>query len=92
MVRRLELFKYIGHKYVAMAKKKGTFTVIIEKDEDGYYFAKAIDLDGCFTQGETLDEVLKNIREAIELCLEELEEDEIPESHIVGVQQMDVQV
>ena len=46
------------------------FTVIIEKDEDGFYVAEVPDLRGCYTQGKTLEEVMKNIREVIELCLE----------------------
>ena len=43
-------------------------TVFIEKDEDGYY-AYTPELAGCQTQGETLDETLTNIREAVELYL-----------------------
>jgi predicted RNase H-like HicB family nuclease len=43
-------------------------TVVIEKDEDGYY-AYTPELAGCQTQGETLDETLTNIREAVELYL-----------------------
>jgi len=46
-------------------------TVVIEQDEDGYY-AFAPELDGCQTQGDSLDDVLANIREAIELYLETL--------------------
>jgi len=50
--------------------------VIIEKDEYGYY-AYCPELEGCQTQGETLEEVLANIKEAVELYLETLSEDEI---------------
>jgi predicted RNase H-like HicB family nuclease len=50
--------------------------VVIEKDEYGYY-AYCPELEGCQTQGDTLEEVLDNIREAIELYLETLSEDEI---------------
>ncbi len=39
--------------------------------EDGFYVVQCPALPGCFTQGKTLDEALKNIREAISLCLEE---------------------
>lgn len=46
------------------------FTVIIEKDEDGYYVAEVPDLKGCYTQGKSMDEVLKNIGEVIDICLE----------------------
>ena len=45
--------------------------IIIEKDEFGYY-AYCPDLEGCQTQGDTLDEVTENIKEAIELYLETL--------------------
>ncbi|HFC97178.1 MAG TPA: type II toxin-antitoxin system HicB family antitoxin [Thermosulfurimonas dismutans] len=50
-------------------------TVIIEKDEFGYY-AYCPELKGCHTQGDTLDEVLRNIKEAVELYLETLNEEE----------------
>ncbi|WP_297057035.1 type II toxin-antitoxin system HicB family antitoxin [Thermosulfurimonas sp.] len=50
-------------------------TVIIEKDEFGYY-AYCPELKGCHTQGDALDEVLKNIKEAVELYLETLNEEE----------------
>ncbi len=50
-------------------------SVVIEKDEHGY-FAYCPILEGCHTQGETLDEVLANIKEAVELYLETLSEDE----------------
>jgi predicted RNase H-like HicB family nuclease len=49
---------------------KTKFTVLIEKDEDGMLFAKAPDLPGCHTQAKTMPELLKRIREAIELCVE----------------------
>lgn len=45
--------------------------IIIEKDNNGYY-AYCPDLEGCQTQGDTLDEVTENIKEAIELYLETL--------------------
>jgi len=50
-------------------------TVIIEKDEFGYY-AYCPELKGCHTQGDTLEEVLKNIKEAVELYLETLDQEE----------------
>lgn len=51
-----------------------TFDVIIEKDEDGWFVADVPALQGCHTQGRTKAQVLKNIKEAIELCLEVQEE------------------
>ena len=51
------------------------FNVIVEKDINGYY-AYCPELEGCHTQGETFDEVMKNIKEAIELYVETLNEEE----------------
>ncbi len=50
-------------------------SVVIEKDEYGYY-AHCPELEGCQTQGDTLEEILDSIKEAIELYLETLSEDE----------------
>jgi predicted RNase H-like HicB family nuclease len=47
------------------------FYVIIERDEDGYYVGEVPQLKACYSQGETIDELLLNIKEVIELCLEE---------------------
>ncbi len=44
--------------------------VIIEKGEDDYFVASVPSLKGCWSQGKTRDEALKNIREAIDLYLE----------------------
>ncbi|MBW1940692.1 MAG: type II toxin-antitoxin system HicB family antitoxin [Deltaproteobacteria bacterium] len=48
------------------------FNAIIEKDNDGY-FAYVPKLKGCVSHGDTIEEVLKNIKEAIELYIETLE-------------------
>ena len=53
--------------------------VVIEKDQHGYY-ARCPELIGCQTQGDTLDETLANIREAVDLYLETLSPDEIAAS------------
>ncbi|MFQ6113409.1 MAG: type II toxin-antitoxin system HicB family antitoxin [bacterium] len=50
--------------------------VIIENHEYGYY-AYRPELEGCQTQGDSLKEILKNIKEAVELYLETLSKDEI---------------
>jgi predicted RNase H-like HicB family nuclease len=50
-------------------------SAVIEKDEHGYY-AYCPGLEGCQTQGDTLEEVMANIREAMELYLETLTEEE----------------
>jgi predicted RNase H-like HicB family nuclease len=50
-------------------------SVVIEKDSFGYY-AYSPELEGCQTQGDSFEEVMANIKEAIELYLETLSEEE----------------
>ena len=50
-------------------------SIVIEKDEYGYY-AYSPELEGCQSQGDSLEEAIANIKEAIELYLETLPEDE----------------
>jgi len=70
-------------------KKVRNFTVIIEKDEDDYYVGYVPSIKGCHTQGRTLDELMKNIKEAIELCLE-VEKKDIEPEKFIGVQTVEV--
>ncbi len=53
-----------------------TFNAIIEKDQDGY-FAYVPALQGCISQGDTYEEVVENIKEAMELYLESLKSEQI---------------
>ena len=68
---------------MAVMKKTTVYNlpVIIEKDEDGFYIAQCPVFSGCYTQGKTLDEALKNIKEVIDLVLEEKENQEILRSY-----------
>ena len=50
--------------------------IVIEKDEQGYY-AYSPDLEGCQTQGDTFEEVLSNMKEAVELYLETMTPEEL---------------
>jgi len=65
------------------------FTVIIEKDEDGYFIAEVPELKGCHTQARTLDTLMRRIKEAIQLSLEVYGK-EYPRIHLVGVQKVAV--
>ncbi|WP_442936898.1 type II toxin-antitoxin system HicB family antitoxin [Nostoc sp.] len=58
------------------------FYVIIERDEDGYYVGEVPQLKACYSQGETIDELMVNIKEVIKLCLEAKSDEEIPEFRI----------
>lgn len=52
-----------------------TFTVTIERDkETGYFITQCVELPAAISQGKTEEEAKKNIKEAIELVLEHLEE------------------
>jgi len=55
---------------MAKTYKELQFKVLIEQDEDGIYVASVPELPGCYTQGKTLEEVRKRIKEVIQLVLE----------------------
>ena len=67
--------------------------IVIEKDQYGYY-AYCPELKGCHSQGESLEEALSNIKEAIELYLETLspEEKQLYLSKEILTTSMEVQV
>ena len=58
------------------------FKVILEPDETGGFVVSCPSLPGCYSQGETIEEALEKIKEAILLCLEDMEAEgeEIPDS------------
>ena len=64
--------------------------IIIEIDEDGYYIVSCPSFKGCHSYGETVDEALENIREVIDICIEETEITEI--NKFVGFRELDVVV
>jgi predicted RNase H-like HicB family nuclease len=68
--------------------KKHEFSVVVERDEDGYYVASVPALPGCHTQARSLDKLMERVKEAIELCLEM--EQEAPATEFVGVQRVAV--
>ncbi|MDI6775849.1 MAG: type II toxin-antitoxin system HicB family antitoxin [Syntrophales bacterium] len=67
------------------------FSVVIERDSDGY-FALCPELQGCYTQGDTYEEVLGNIKDAIRLHIEDRIEsnEEIPQAESVSLTMMEV--
>lgn len=67
-----------------MANKE--FYVMIERDEDGIYIGEVPQLKACYSQGETIDILMQNMREVIEMCLEELEEE--VKTEFIGVQRL----
>jgi predicted RNase H-like HicB family nuclease len=74
-----------------MKEKILDFDVIIEEDEDGGFVVSVPALPGCFTQGDSMDEVLKNAKEAIGLYLETMDSDEpIRRTRFVGIHRVSV--
>jgi predicted RNase H-like HicB family nuclease len=66
------------------------FTVTIDRDETGMWVAECPSIPGCVSQGKTKSAALKNVREAIELCLEVRAERGLPLT--VETQQVEVAV
>ncbi|HEV7225510.1 MAG TPA: type II toxin-antitoxin system HicB family antitoxin [Pirellulales bacterium] len=65
------------------------FSVVIERDEEGYYVGSVPALPGCHTQARSLDELMDRVREAIALYLE-VRAEETNELEFVGVQGVSV--
>ena len=62
--------------------------IIIEMDEDEYYIVSCPLFRGCHSYGETIDDALENIREVIEMCLEETKVEEL--NKFVGFREIEV--
>jgi predicted RNase H-like HicB family nuclease len=69
------------------------FSVVVEKDNDGY-FAFCPELQGCYTQGDTYEEVLENIKDAIRLHIEDRIEsgEDIPQAESISLTLMEIAV
>lgn len=66
------------------------FNITIDRDEDGFWIAECPSIPGCVSQGKTKDAALKNIREAIALCVEVRAEQGMPLT--VETRQLEVMV
>lgn len=62
--------------------------LVIEEDEDGIFIISCPSFKGCHSYGKTIDEALINIREAIDLCLEETSPQEI--NKFVGFRELEI--
>lgn len=72
---------------VPTASGMARYPVIIEQDEDGFYVGTVPGLPGCHSQGDTVDDLIANMREAIALYVEVEGEQKV---NFVGVQHIDV--
>lgn len=66
-------------------------SIVIEKDADGY-FAFSPQLQGCYTQGETYEEALENIKDAIHLHLEDMKQsgEKVQEVEMISLTTLEV--
>ena len=72
-----------GHVWYSMLMEKhGTFPIMLQKEKEGGYSVVNLAIEGCYSQGETVEEALANIREATLLCLDD--------EHIESVEKEDV--
>ena len=69
------------------------FSVVVEKDNDGY-FASCPELQGCYTQGDSYEEAMENIQDAIKLHVEERIEngEDIQQSESVSLTLLEVSI
>jgi len=90
------LFLILNEIYEEVIMETYRFQVVIEQDEDGLYVADVPALQGCHTQGKTFEEALKNIREVILMCVQEMREDgqtiETQYPEIVAIKTLEIAV
>jgi predicted RNase H-like HicB family nuclease len=79
--------------YKGIGMETFRFSVVIEKDEDGY-FAFCPELQGCYSEGETYEEALITIRDAIRLHIEDRREcgEPVPQAEMVSLTTLDVAI
>jgi predicted RNase H-like HicB family nuclease len=64
------------------------FPVVVEIDEDGVYIVSCPMFKGCHAAGKTIDEALVDLREVVEMCMEEESTENI--NQFIGVREMEV--
>ena len=76
--------------------QKYIIQVLIEQDEYGKYVASCPALEGCYTQGDTFEEAIENIKDVIKMCLEELQEEKktfnLKYPEIIGIKTLEIAV
>ena len=71
-----------------MRKTVLEYDIVIEQDENKVYVGSAPELPGCHTEGDTIDELLENMKEAIELYLEHTQEKVANPMKFVGIRKI----
>lgn len=68
--------------------KSSHFTVYIEQDEDGVYLGSVPAIPSCYAQGDTQEELMKNLKEVIKLCIRN-QRTTINKTRFVGIQNVE---
>jgi predicted RNase H-like HicB family nuclease len=61
------------------------FVVYIEQDEDGMYIGSIPAIPSCYAEGDTYEEMLKNLTEVVKLCLRNISAKDLPKSRFIGI-------
>ena len=70
--------------------KNLNLTVYIERDEDGVFIGSIPTISSCYAQGKTQEEMLKNLREVLSLCLRNTNKDTLENTKFVGIQNLEI--
>ena len=73
--------------------KNYKMSIVVEKDKDGYY-AYCPELQGCYSQGDTYEEAVNNIRDAIKLHIEDrlAEGEDVQQTELTSIARIEVSV
>ena len=75
--------------YKGKDMKKKHFPVTLEQDKDGVFIASCFSFKGCHSYGYTIDEAIENITEAIEVCYEEVKDEE---TTFIGMRDIEIAI
>jgi len=91
LVMQKVIYRFFNKYMLVNTMDRYQFSVVIEKDEDGY-FAYCPEIQGCYTQGDTYEEALENLRDAIHLCIEDILEsgEPIPKNEFISLTTLEV--
>ena len=87
------LFKDIGQYSSVVCMKNYKISIVVEKDKDGYY-VYCPEIQGCYSQGDTYEEAIKNIKDAIKLHIEDrlAEDEDVPQTEMTSIANIEVAV
>jgi len=70
--------------------KNLNFTVYIERDEDGVFIGSIPTIPSCYAQGKTQEDMLKNLKEVLRLCLRNNNKNTLENTKFIGIQNLEV--